>query len=205
MRARIIIAAIALAAAALVHVHITGSPPGASAGMWGDVNADERIDIGDAMYLLQYIFASGPEPVEPCRSPAPTPRFQNNGDGTVTDHERGLMWVRDPRFGAEREPTMTWSDAMLYCQALDFAGYDDWRAPTVEELVSTIDYRLYNSYGGRFPEPVFALSWTKQSAGDTPEAPIAWAVETPMGNVYLRQKTMVSAVRPVRDISACVP
>lgn len=34
----------------------------------GDVNGDGRMNIGDAIYILNYVFASGPEPVpcEPC-------------------------------------------------------------------------------------------------------------------------------------------
>lgn len=31
----------------------------------GDVNGDDRIDLGDAIYLLNYLFKDGPEPVDP--------------------------------------------------------------------------------------------------------------------------------------------
>jgi hypothetical protein len=61
-------------------------------------------------------------------------RFVENGDGTVTDTETGLMWQRDP--APER---MTWPEAQRYIQQLNesrFAGYADWRLPENEALVS---------------------------------------------------------------------
>jgi len=41
----------------------------------GDVNADGKIDISDAVYLLSYLFSGGPEP-EPCQTaPGEAPRI----------------------------------------------------------------------------------------------------------------------------------
>ena len=61
--------------------------------------------------------------------------FIDNGDGTVTDINTGLMWQQTP------SPTsFGWQDAMDYCTSLDLAGYDDWRAPTLKELFSISDF-----------------------------------------------------------------
>jgi hypothetical protein len=35
----------------------------------------------------------------------------------------------------------TWSEAISYCENLDFAGYSDWRLATIEELYSITDQR----------------------------------------------------------------
>ncbi len=51
-------------------------------------------------------------------------------NGTVTDKRTGLMWQQG-------EPgEMTWEQALKYCENLDFAGYGDWRLPTIKELAS---------------------------------------------------------------------
>ncbi|MEM8535408.1 MAG: DUF1566 domain-containing protein [Chloroflexota bacterium] len=58
------------------------------------------------------------------------PAYQNNGDGTITDLNTGLMWIQDAG-----EKT-TYADAMAELETYTFAGYDDWRLPTIKELYS---------------------------------------------------------------------
>jgi len=60
------------------------------------------------------------------------PRYQDNGDGTVTDNVTGLMWQKTP--GAK----MTYDQAMAGASSFDLAGYTDWRLPTIKELYSLI-------------------------------------------------------------------
>ncbi|CAN2040079.1 hypothetical protein GMMP15_1530042 [Candidatus Magnetomoraceae bacterium gMMP-15] len=54
----------------------------------------------------------------------------DNRDGTVTDTENNLMWQQ------KNAGKMRWKQAINYCENLSFAGYDDWRLPTREELVT---------------------------------------------------------------------
>ncbi|NRD23980.1 DUF1566 domain-containing protein [Winogradskyella litoriviva] len=63
--------------------------------------------------------------------------FQDNGDGTVTDLNTGLMWQQTPDF--ERH---NYYDAFDYVDDLETGGYTDWRLPTIKEL-----YSLINSNG----------------------------------------------------------
>jgi hypothetical protein len=63
------------------------------------------------------------------------PSYQDNGDGTVTDLNTGLMWQQDP--GAK----VTFAQAVAGAAGFGLAGYDDWRLPTVKELYSLIDFR----------------------------------------------------------------
>ena len=61
--------------------------------------------------------------------------FQDNGDGTITDHASGLMWTQD-----DNGSGMNWGDALSYAESAGIAGYDDWRLPNAKELQSLVDY-----------------------------------------------------------------
>jgi hypothetical protein len=58
-----------------------------------------------------------------------TGRFQNNGDGTVTDTKSGLTWIQAPI-----EKTMSYEDAQQYADNFEFAGSSSWRLPSFAEL-----------------------------------------------------------------------
>ncbi len=72
--------------------------------------------------------------------------FVDNQDGTVTHTKTGLMWKRCAEgqtfssFGCEGSATPgAWAKAGTAAAAVDFAGYRDWRLPTVGELQTLID------------------------------------------------------------------
>ena len=76
--------------------------------------------------------------------------FVDNGGGTVTDRATGLMWQKS---GSSR--SKTWSKANLYIDTLNknqFAGYSDWRLPTIDELASLIEKK---DMGGLHLDPLF--------------------------------------------------
>jgi len=56
--------------------------------------------------------------------------FTDNGNGTVTDNNTGLMWQKTD--GGE----MTFEKAVSYADTLTLGGYTDWRMPTAIELFS---------------------------------------------------------------------
>ena len=57
--------------------------------------------------------------------------YTDNGDGTVTDNNTGLMWQQTP-------PTdkMSYDDTVEYVENLELGGYTDWRLPTIKESFS---------------------------------------------------------------------
>lgn len=61
------------------------------------------------------------------------PNYRDNGDGTVSDLNTGLMWQRD----FDRAP---WSEATARAQAARTGGHGDWRVPTIKELYSLMDF-----------------------------------------------------------------
>ena len=60
------------------------------------------------------------------------PRYQDNGNGTITDLVTNLMWQQEP--GVK----MTFQQASAGASSLHLAGYSDWRLPTIKELYSLI-------------------------------------------------------------------
>jgi len=68
-------------------------------------------------------------------------RFKDNGDGTITDHETGLMWKQTDSY-QDSSKWMTWFQALEYTQKLNdkkFGGYSNWRLPTLEEAEGLYD------------------------------------------------------------------
>jgi hypothetical protein len=64
-------------------------------------------------------------------------QFVDNKDGTVTDYATGLMWQKEGSSGA-----LDNNGAHSYVEQLNrqrFAGYYDWRMPTIEELASLLE------------------------------------------------------------------
>ncbi len=56
-------------------------------------------------------------------------RFVDNGDGTVTDTLRRMMWAK-----ADNGEAIEWRAAWEYCEGLALAGHDDWHMPSGNEL-----------------------------------------------------------------------
>lgn len=88
-------------------------------------------------------------------------RFEDNGDGTITDHCTGLMWcaetadVNDDGWIGGPD-ALTWQQGLKYCENLEFAGHTDWRLPNIMELLSIVNY---NEFVGMF-YPEFTLDWS---------------------------------------------
>jgi hypothetical protein len=73
--------------------------------------------------------------------------FVDNGNSTVTDNISKLMW--EVKTTENRDDQYTWDEAIDFCEnqigtSGTFAGYDDWRLPNIEELVSLCDFSTYN-------------------------------------------------------------
>ena len=60
------------------------------------------------------------------------PAYQDNGNGTVTDLNTGLMWQKTP------VDKVTYTEAIAGVKDFNLAGYDDWRLPTIKEVYSLI-------------------------------------------------------------------
>lgn len=69
------------------------------------------------------------------------PAYHDNGDGTISDLNTGLMWVK------ARGSKVTWEAALAAAATCPTGGYSDWRVPTIKELYSLIDFSGANGQG----------------------------------------------------------
>ncbi|MFI3200817.1 MAG: DUF1566 domain-containing protein [Eubacteriales bacterium] len=107
--------------------------------------------------------------------------YTDNGDGTITDNESGLMWLQ-----VDLGVAVDWEEALSLAESSEFAGYDDWRLPNVKELQSIVDYSgsypaINQSYFTctELPENENYYYWTSTSAYFSPMLPdydSAWYV-----------------------------
>jgi len=93
------------------------------------------------------------------------PSFTDNGDGTITDTNTGLMWQQDP--GGK----VTWDDAMANADSINIAGYTDWRVPTITELYSLMDFSGYTAMSAAASIPYidtdyFIFEYGDESSGE---------------------------------------
>lgn len=70
------------------------------------------------------------------------PSYTDNGNGTVTDINTGLMWAQTPDLNGDGiidvDDKLSWEDATAAADTFSLAGYDDWRLPTIKEQYSLI-------------------------------------------------------------------
>ncbi len=95
------------------------------------------------------------------------PRFVDNSDGTVTDHESQLMWKRDDSF-LDLDKWVSWEEAKNYINAMNksrFAGNTDWRMPTRKEAQTIYDPG--NPITDKYGDSILLVSEFSPGAGQT--------------------------------------
>ena len=145
--------------------------------------------------------------------------YVDNGDGTITDTNTGLMWEKLSDDGTIHDwnNSYAWDDAFATKVATlngrgGFAGHSDWRMPNIKELQSIVNYELLHpgpmvtapsNAGCPVPCTVPPCScaqantyWPSSSSAYFPY--FAWAVYFYDGNGYAYYKTYFYYVRAVR-------
>jgi len=114
----------------------------------------------------------------------------------VKDTKKHLSWqdTRTVRFRKK-----TWVKAKQYCDNLKLDQLHDWRLPTLEELLSIVDYSKYEPA----IVPIFKHAgkkgyyWTSNEV--VTDNHYAWYVSFDYGNTYTYSKEESVYVRCVRD------
>ena len=123
----------------------------------------------------------------------PVARFTDNGDGTVTDRATGLTWQQ-----AGSDFPMTWHEAQDYVETLNhkpFAKRDNWRLPTINELMTLLTD--VPRAGDLCIEPVFDQSERWLWSSDRRSFVAAWYVSADMGYVSWQDFSCYYYVRAV--------
>lgn len=96
---------------------------------------------------------------------------------------------------------ITWGDARVYAEQLNrnqFAGYSDWRLPTLEELTSTMESSWKNE--DLFIEPFFDIQQKNCWSSDTNGPKRAWKANFHLGYIIDNSIDHENSVRAVRSL-----
>lgn len=161
--------------------------------------------------------ATGQDGAVQAGHPLPTPRFIDQGDGTVEDKLTDLIWLQNADcFGPQ-----TWQNALNAANSLvdgqcglsDGSVAGDWRLPNIRVLQSMIHFAFFdpplsNAAGtGQCTAtdcafvnvPSFGqltLYWSSTTIADNPE--LAWNAHLGIGATVAGVKGLTSLVWPVR-------
>jgi uncharacterized protein YkwD len=126
---------------------------------------------------------------------------RNDALNVVYDKTHNLSWQDD---ASVQSVEKNWAGAIAYCEALNFAGKNDWRLPNFNELLSIVAFKNYPAtYTGFTPlSNATHFHWT--STTDHDNAIKAWSFAFAQnGFVYAAQKNKAEEsdnyVRCVRD------
>ena len=139
--------------------------------------------------------------------------YRKNGNGTITDTKHHLMWMDEDFVSLEGHliPNDSWKKAMEWCNQKNkerFAGYSDWRVPTVKELLTLArpdsQRKFYKSFFGGSRTEYF---WSSNSVSSSVKSYVSMddgsavsGSSEGMGFQYGGTKLQGLSVRLVRDI-----
>jgi hypothetical protein len=133
--------------------------------------------------------------------------FTDNGDGTVTDNATGLIWEKLTNDATIHNVNNSYTWELAFQKIADlnlmrFAGYDDWRLPNLNELLTLVDYgrfgpainQVFNNNVNSFTRS--SLYWSSTSFRYSPAN--GWYVDFKEGKVKANGKANFHYVRAVR-------
>jgi Protein of unknown function (DUF1566) len=140
----------------------------------------------------------------------PTARFEDNGDGTVTDKESRLMWLRcsvGQRWtGSACEGSWAphdWQSAQAAAGVLNRSGahfFNDWRLPTLPEMATITERQCRNprTNPAVFPNTPTVPHWTSTPRPGGGVATSAFTLSFGDEGIVYRPFEQQHAVRLVR-------
>jgi hypothetical protein len=144
--------------------------------------------------------------------PAATARFLDNADGTVTDKESKLMWMRcsagqawAPEMGRCKGEVdrLSWAAAQSLASDVNRRGsffFSDWRVPQLRELATITERACANPRVNLavFPGTEAGDYWSATSRPGTRDETFAYALSFGAAGIAYRPKDEAQRVRLVR-------
>ncbi len=160
-------------------------------------------------YLLIFTLALASSVMADCNNAIPrtTPdqAFTLYDDGTVTHNNTGLMWMRcqlgqtwNGSTCSGTAQTYNWQNALQMAESVSFAGYNDWRLPNKNELISIVERACYNPAINTTAFPNTASSGIWSSSQPAFRANSSWGMNFRDGSVDSVYKPGNAHVRLVR-------
>jgi serine/threonine-protein kinase len=119
-----------------------------------------------------------------------------NDDKVVIDHTTALMWHQSGSSDA-----MIWNKAQEYINKLNrmrYAGFSDWRLPTIEELASLIEFTRKND--PLYIELIFDKTQKWCWSADKRTSSTAWVANYYYGSVDFDKLDNSNHFRGVRSV-----
>jgi hypothetical protein len=150
-----------------------GTPPSEFWSSSSNISHTTAWYVGFQIGFIQRITSTNPYSVRCVRG---GPMLTEEGAGTrfvtsedsdpvVTDLITGLMWQKNyntkPCSTCETPP-YNWQSALKYCESLDYGGYQDWRLPNINELISLFNYKKSDPVTD-FPDMQSSDFWSSSS------------------------------------------
>ncbi|MFQ5451521.1 MAG: DUF1566 domain-containing protein [Nitrospinaceae bacterium] len=107
----------------------------------GSGEASAGVSTGDAKSPAAKAAAARAKAAAKAKEGPPKKPLADNGDGTITDPNSGLMWKKSDAW-IDTQRFYTWQDHKEYIDKINkekFAGYDDWRLPSKAEAMTIFD------------------------------------------------------------------
>ncbi|TWI70788.1 uncharacterized protein DUF1566 [Desulfobotulus alkaliphilus] len=151
-------------------------------------------------------------------------KYKDNGDGTVTDTETNLQWMRcslgqvwDGSACTGEAKVFNWNHALAAASSHHFAGKSDWRVPAIEELNTLVycssgkrnvwqpgksggacddDYQQPTIHTDAFPDAPAEIFWSSTANANYRYA--AWCLPFFNGSVSYDSRGARAMVRLVR-------
>jgi hypothetical protein len=115
----------------------------------------------------------------------------------LVDRQTGLMWQDSSE---SKSIKRDWERAKVYCADLVFAGFSDWRLPSIKELQSIVDVTKYKpAIIEGFKNITSDHYWS--STRTAPDSDNAWYVQFENGFTFVNCKSEKRYVRCVRGYS----
>jgi len=142
------------------------------------------VSLVGGFWLIGYGLAHAGKPIKD--------RFKvlHKDSAWVLDHTTSLQWQKTPN----NEP-ITWTNADAYCSSMG----DGSRLPEIKELISLVDYSMFQPAlpeGNPFQDVVLSFYWSATALAEN--SSLAWEVAIASGHVSTTDKSVVSRTWCVR-------